>query len=555
MNRTVCVLLMWLLVMVGFGLSGHAAIDDVTDGPALSGDPEGEPDPFELAEEIIGEENTDESGALQVGPEGFVSFDIQDADIRVVLRMFSRRFNVNIVPSPAVQGNVSIQLNNVHWERALKTMLDMSGLITQRNEDIIRVLTADEVGEEPLETRVYSLGYTNALESEELIRNLLTPRGQVDVDEAGNRLIITDIPTRFQTIQRVIDELDKQTLQVLIEVKVIEKEAAQGSHFGIKWDFMEGYKVGFENISQSYTKSQLLVTDTVDKKSFSQTLSTRESLLPQNKALDEGTAAFESSRVVKQIGEAAAAPLKTYRHIIKTATLSPADLELTVSALLNNADIEILSKPRIITVDNRAAMIKVVEQIPIPSYQYNTETGRFEINSFEFKDIGIILNVTPHINKDDYITLDIVPEVSKTDSFVRFDSGGGAVAEIPIIDIRKTETRVIIRSGETLVLGGLITSDSNEVITKVPLLGDIPIINVLFKHKSTEITTNDLIIFITPTIVTENVDEASYTPGAVPAFKTAAVFGRTSPSETLSGRSGMGTLTIEDSDGLTFDRR
>jgi type IV pilus assembly protein PilQ len=558
MRSILCVFMMWLLVMAGFGLEGHAADadNDVAADLAPGAVTEEEPDPFELAEEIIGEEIANEDGALQVGPEGFVSFDIQDADIRVVLRMFSRRFNVNIVPSPSVQGTVSIQLNNVHWERALKTMLDMSSLITQRDEDIIRVLTAEEVEEEPLETRVYALGYTNASESEELIANLLTERGRVDVDEAGNRLIITDIPTRFQTIQDVIEELDKQTLQVLIEAKIIEKEAGQGSHFGIKWDFMEGYKIGMENISKSYTKSQFLVTDTVDKTSFTQTLDTTENQIPRNKVLDEGVASFESSKVVKQLGEAASAPLKTYRHIIKTATLSPADFELTISALLDNADIEILSKPRLITVDNRAAMIKVVEQIPIPSYQYNTETGRFEINSFEFKDIGIILNVTPHINKDDYITLDIVPEVSKTDSFIRFDSGGGSVAEIPIIDIRKTETRVIIRSGETLVIGGLITSDSTEVVKKVPLLGDIPIINVFFKHKSTEVNTNDLIIFITPTIVTENIEEASYAPGVVPAFKTASALGQASPSQTFSSRSGMGTLTIQgDNSGLTFDSR
>jgi len=558
MIRVVCITTIWLLLMAGFSLPGHAAVaeDVTTDESSTTGITEGEPDPFELAEEIIGEESVEDGGTFEVGPEGYVSFDIQEADIRVVLRMFARRFNINIVPSPAVQGTVSIQLTNVHWERALKTMLDMHGLITQRDEDIIRVLTPDEVEEEPLETRVFSLGYTNAAESQELIANLLTTRGRVDVDAAGNRLIITDIPTRFQTIEEVIEELDKQTLQVLIEAKVIEKEASQGSHIGIKWDFMESYKVGIEDVSRSYTKSQLLVTDTVDKRSFSQTFTSKPGDIGREKYLDEGTAAFESSKVVKQIGEDGSAPLKTYRHIIKTATLSPADFELTLSALLDNSDIEILSKPRIITVDNREAMIKVVEQIPIPSYQYNTETGRFEINSFEFKDIGIILNVTPHINKDDYITLDIVPEVSKTDSFVRFDSGGGSVAEIPIIDIRTTETRVIIQSGETLVIGGLITSDASEVISKVPLLGDIPVINILFKHKATEITTKDLILFITPTIVAENIDEARLAPGVVPAFKSATAFGGPTVPETIGSRSTTGALTIENAgSGISFSKR
>ncbi len=460
---------------------------------------------LEAPEEIIGEEVLEEGTPFKVSPEGYVSLiDFQDVDIRVVLRMFSKRFNINIVPSPLVQGTVSIRLANVYWEKALKTILDMHKLIMQYDEDIIKVLTPEEVEMEPLQVRVYTLGYTNAAESKGIIEDLLTERGQINVDTASNKLIISDVPTQFQTIEKVIDELDKQTPQILIEMQILEKEANKGENIGIKWDFMKEYKVGFTDIARSYTKSEFMVTDTTEKQSIVQSFTSHPAQVDNNKDNRNVSASYENSKVVKRLGEDASTPESTFRHMIKTATMSPADFSLTLSALLDRTDVEILSQPRITTVDNRAAEIKVVQSWPIPNYTFNSDTGRWEVSGFDYKDIGIILNVTPHINKDNYITLDVKPEVSKTDKSLIFGGGEGSSAEIPIIDIRTTTTRVIVRSGETLVIGGLITSDTIEVVNKVPLLGDLPLLGVLFRHKSTSVKTKDLMIFITPTIVSED---------------------------------------------------
>lgn len=505
-----------VVLALGLGLSFSQSIASTTDeigfekleelmmvGAAETDLPE-EPgaDVLGATEDIIGEDIA-EGGPFEVGPEGYVSFDFEDADIRLVLRMFSKRFNVNIVSSPMVEGTVNIRLSNVYWEKALKTIIDMKKYIMQRDDDIIKIITPEEVEQEPLQTRIYTLGYTAADETARVITPLLTDRGHAEVDTLTNKIIISDVPTQFETIETVINELDKQTPQILIEVQILEKEGIAGENIGINWDFMRSYTIGVEDIAAGWTKSDFRTIDSTDKQSIVQSYTSAPGTVDLNKTLKPVTAAFEASKVEKHLGEDASTPEATYRHLIKTATLSAADFDLTFSALIDQGDIEILSQPRLTTVNNKNASIKVAKGFPIPQFTFNADTGRWEVSGFEFKDIGIILNVTPHINKDSYITLDVTPEVSKSDKSIIFGGGGGSTAEIPIIEIRTTTTRVIVRSGETLVIGGLITKDTSESVSKVPLLGDIPLLGALFRHRSTSQKTKDLIIFITPTIVSE----------------------------------------------------
>jgi len=476
------------------------------------GEPEVELDVLGATESITGEEIPEDETTFEVDPEGFVQLDYVDVDIRLVLRMFSKKFNINIVPSQMVQGTVNIRLSNVHWEKALQTILEMHKLVMQRDEDIIKVITAEEVGEEPVKTKIYTLGYTGAQDTIKIIGPLLTDRGHVQVDTATNKLIITDVPTQFEAVENVIAELDKQTPQILIEAVIIEKETDVGENIGIKWDFLKEYDVGFEDIAKMWTKSDFRTIDSIDKKSITQAYTSHPGTVDENQTKRPVVASYESSRTETRLGKDFSTPETTYRHLIRSATLSPSDFDLTISALLDNADVEIKSQPRLTTVDNRAAAIKVAKEWPIPQYTYNSDTGRFEITGFIFKDIGIILKVIPHINKDSYITLDVEPIVSKSDETLVFGGGGGSTAEIPIIEIRTATTRVIVRSGETLVIGGLISSDTTEISSKIPLLGSIPLLGGLFRHKSLATETRDLIIFITPTIISESMDGASYRP-------------------------------------------
>lgn len=187
--------------------------------------------------------------------------------------------------------------------------------------------------------------------------------------------------------------------------------------------------------------------------------------------------------------------------VTKYATLSPDNIRLVLSALMEDSDAKLVSNPRISTVDNTAATIRAVKRWPVPRYTFNADTGSWEVQGFDYEPIGITLRVTPHINQDNFITLDVDPEVSSQVGTVIFGGGAGGTAEIPIIDSRSALTRVIVRSGETLVIGGLVKTE--EVLKKsgVPLLKDIPVLGNIFKHTSKSTVNLDLMVFITPTIV------------------------------------------------------
>ena len=167
---------------------------------------------------------------------------------------------------------------------------------------------------------------------------------------------------------------------------------------------------------------------------------------------------------------------------------------VVLSALTTMSDSELVSNPTVVTLNNQLANIVIGEKFPIPNYTYNEERGTFEVAGFTYKDIGIVLEVTPHVSGG-FITLDIKPRVSSRAGTVSF--GGAAGAEIPIIATRETESKVSIRDGYTLAIGGLIEKQSTVATSKVPLLGSIPGIGRLFRHKSKETQKRNLIIFIT----------------------------------------------------------
>jgi type II secretory pathway component GspD/PulD (secretin) len=163
----------------------------------------------------------------------------------------------------------------------------------------------------------------------------------------------------------------------------------------------------------------------------------------------------------------------------------------------------------VVTTDNGKAKISISQQFPIPSYAYSEAQAQFLISGFEYKDIGIVLNVTPRINKNQFITLEVTPEVSDSDKTTPL-AGAGASANIPIINTRLATTTVLIKSGNTLAIGGLTGVTTKENMTKVPLLGDIPGLGVLFRSKSLEKKKRELLIFLTPTIVDPETPATGY---------------------------------------------
>ncbi|MCZ6674347.1 MAG: type II and III secretion system protein [Verrucomicrobia bacterium] len=190
-----------------------------------------------------------------------------------------------------------------------------------------------------------------------------------------------------------------------------------------------------------------------------------------------------------------------------TSTVMSADqFQVVLSALENETDVKLISNPTLVTLNNSEATINIGEDYPIPKFTYNEERGTFEISDITYKSIGINLSVTPHVNSAGFINLEIEPEVSARAGTVPL--GGASGTEVPIISTRKTKTRITIKDGYTLAIGGLIESTDTRETSKVPFLGDIPFLGRLFRSNSNSLTRRNLIIFITAK--TLNPDGSSY---------------------------------------------
>jgi type II secretory pathway component GspD/PulD (secretin) len=181
-------------------------------------------------------------------------------------------------------------------------------------------------------------------------------------------------------------------------------------------------------------------------------------------------------------------------------TLDFSSFQAVLQILKSRTDTKIVSNPRITTLDNKEAKITVATTYNIPTYERNESTGSYEITGYEEKELGIILSVIPQINPEGYIVVQLDPEVSAFSQWDTFSTSGGTIYA-PRFTVRKASTQVMVKDGDTIVIGGLIKEQEVDVIYKVPILGDIPILSLLFKKKEKSIDTTDLLFFITVNIV------------------------------------------------------
>ena len=423
------------------------------------------------------ENGTDSSGSRQISNKENVSniemqekisLNFVNGDLQNMLRTIARSANVNLIIGPDIQGTLTIELNDVPWEQAFKYVLNSCGYSYVREDNIIRVMSKEDIEQEPLTVEVIQLNYAKAEEVQTKIRKLLTPnRGTVQSDSRSNVLIINDIPARISHIKKVVDRLDKPMPQVLIEVKYVEIVVGDAEREGVDWSSLGDYSVMLNEMLYTFDRQ-----------------------------LQESVTRTRTSGT----GGGAAQATRDYSKDTTKATtyqLSPDAFSLTMSLLMNTSKAKIISNPKVQTLNNRKATIKVAKTMYKPTFSYNKETGTYEINRLEEIYIGVTLEVLPHINYDDYITLDIIPEVSSL-------SGNQVIqgVEIPNTNIRKVEARVSLKDTYTVAIGGMIREEFKKSRKSVPVLGDLPYIGkYLFSWESKELTEINLIIFITPTII------------------------------------------------------
>ncbi|MEA3306003.1 MAG: secretin N-terminal domain-containing protein [Candidatus Omnitrophota bacterium] len=435
---------------------------------------------------------------------GNITIDFQDADIRIVLRVLSEKSGINIVASKDVEGRITIRLTNVHWERVLDMICKNYGYAFEREGNIIRVTTIENLKQEELTTEVFTLNYGKANEVMESVKEMLTERGKdkIKYDGRTNLLIVTDIPTNLYRIRQVIEKLDRRTPQVLIEAKIIETTLDKDENLGIDWSLKLSAAGASRPTTLPFEKigSRILGFDTDLGK-----------YLPVGKGAETVGAATETT--------GAAADFPTTSHADFPAmplvaadqftfgTLDFSQFAMVMEFLKARRDTKVLSNPRIATLNNQEAAILIGEILAIPTFERNPDTGTIEITGYTERDLGVKLSVTPHINEQGDIVVNLKPEISDLLGFDILDAARGIRA--PRYSAREAETQVMVRNGQTIMIGGLIKEKSVDYEKKVPWLGDIPVLGkALFTKTEEGVDRTELMIFMTVHIIGEKLPGA-----------------------------------------------
>ncbi len=447
----------------------------------------------------------------------------EPTDIREILVNVAALFDLNIHIPDTLQGKTTLALHDVTWKQIFKTVLSPVNFTFIEDGNIIEIVSQDALDKEPTTTEVFPVNYAKASDlgdpAKGPVAPMLTPAAgeKLIVDARTNSLVITARPSVMAKLRPIIKQLDRATDQVMIESKFVEVRNSDVENLGVKWASLSGVGLNAGNLQSSVTRT----TDQQKSNNFSngannQTGATNTTSNTNGNSnnfnLTSGSSGNTNSLTVTNTQSSAAGngsnaastntldnltSLLGARDIVRetTAVFSATDFNLVLSALQTLGGTKVVSNPTIVTLNNSEAVINVGEEHPIPEFAYNDQRGTFEVKGFTYRPIGVILKVTPQVNGLGDIRLTLAPEVSQPNGNVTF--GGAAGTEIPIIASRKATTSVSIRDGYTMGIGGLLTSNAVTGGSKVPILGDIPVIGRLFSSKSHDVTTTNLLIFIT----------------------------------------------------------
>ncbi|MBU8934306.1 MAG: hypothetical protein KOO62_09895 [candidate division Zixibacteria bacterium] len=384
------------------------------------------------------------------------NLQFQSAEIRSVLTFLADYGGVNVVVSPKVDGVVTIRLQDVKWRAAMDIIGRTYDLaVVDEADGYIRVLRSEDYRTEvterekhaqstrelvALDTRIVYISNSTSEDIVEAVKSLLTDRGKATSDSRSNSIILQEVPSNIENVISYITQLDRPSKQIRISAQLLEVYSNDLEELGIDWSA-------------------------------------------------SGTYYTESGRSFPQEGKVNAARSP---DVVGSYTVAAVQhgwtVEAVVQAIVNSGKGKIIAHPEITTVDNKEARIQMGQKIPVKQFD---ESGNVVI---KFEEVGTILKVTPHITAENRILMHLKPERST----YQFDPNG------VIINTNNAETNIIVSDGQTAVIGGLTTEDEVESQVGVPLLMDIPLLGRLFKFTNKRSEVRDLVIFVTPTIVKDD---------------------------------------------------
>ena len=433
-----------------------------------------------------------------------LSLNFQNIEVRALLQVIADFTNFNVVTSDTVTGNVTLRLKDVPWDQALDIILQAKGLGLRKSGNVILIAPKDELNAkekvdleakqqiaalEPVRTQAFQLNYAkvadvaNGLSGQSsgqggggTSSRILSPRGSVIFETRTNQLFVSDIPSKLQEIQEMIAKIDVAVRQVLIESRIVIADDTFGRSLGVKLGATDlrgvrggvsGYNVGGGNyvgVGGNLNAVGAQTGQTTTAASFSDSTFVNLPAVGQNN--------FDAATLALSLFSAGANRF----------------LNLEISALEADGKGKVVSSPRVITADQQKALIEQGEELP---YQVATSSGA---TSLQFRKANLKLEVTPQITPEGNVILDV--DVTK-------DSVGRATAAGFAINTKHVRTQVLVENGGTVVIGGIFEQNDREDVTKVPLLGDIPYLGNLFKTKTKTSAKTEMLIFLTPKVVTD----------------------------------------------------
>ncbi len=483
-----------------------------------------------------------------------LTLELQAVNIFDVFKILSKKSGLNIVAGKNVQGQVSIFLQDVPVREALKTILQSQGLASVEEEGIIKVMTEDEFlkkfgrpygdtrisksfnlknasaealagkladsktaygkilaeartntliitelpnvldemeklineTDQPQETEVFRLNFTKVEDLEPKLKTVMEgSSGKVEIDKRSNRVIVFDIPSRIERVRSLVEAFDVKTLQVLIDAKIVEVQLSDANRKGINWSEITGEIRRLGVISAA---------------------------IPLTVSPPAGAAAL-STLALDSEGD---------------------DLNVIFSLLERVGKTNLLSSPRLTVLNNQEASLAVATRQPFVSQTIvQTTNSTNTADNVQFVDVGVTLKVQPQISRNHYVEMKIKPEVSSSSQSLELEGvaqGSNTTftrTSIPIVTTQGLETTVLIKSGHTIIIGGLIQDHQSKQSSRVPILGDVPVLGRAFQSNTDDFTKTELVIFLTPQIIdpSESTEEAGryLTPkGGLKPFDTVA---------------------------------
>ncbi len=406
-----------------------------------------------------------------------LSLNFQDIEVRAVLQLLADFTGLNVVVSDTVQGSITLRMKNVPWDQALDIIMKTKGLSMRQTGTVMLVAPSDELASRekqelealkqmselaPLRSELMQVNYAKAQKLADILKSdknsLLSDRGNVTVDDRTNTLLIRDTVDRLAEIGKLIAKLDIPIRQVLIEARIVIATDGFSKQLGARLGFRGYQKSGKTTFMSSGNTESLGTTASVPGQNLNVNFPINSITRPASIALG----------------------------MLSNNSL----LDLELSALQAEGRGEVVSNPRVITSNQKEATIEQGSEIP---YQQASSSGATNVS---FKKAVLSLKVSPQITPDDRIILDL--KVSK-------DSVSNTLyAGVPAIDKREVATQVLVDNGETVVLGGIYEQDKSNSTSKVPFLGDLPLIGALFRSRTEKDDKNELLIFVTPKILKEH---------------------------------------------------